>query len=452
MEHRMTLHTLPDAMPGAPSAPEKTLNPQEMDRSEHAAAKAFRRILPFIFICYVISYLDRTNVSFAALGMNADLGITAEQFGFGAGMFFIGYFLFEIPSNLIMQKTGARIWIARIMISWGLISMATAFVTGPTSFAVARFCLGMAEAGFTPGIYLFFTYWFPGTWRAKITAAFLVGIPVANIIGAPISGALMQITSHEHIRNWQWLLLIEGVPAVLLGIACLFFLDDKPAKAKWLTDDEKSLLQRRLDEEQQRIAAKHGATMRHAMRNPLLWLLALINFCGIVGSIGVGLWMPQIIKQMGVSHTATGFLTALPYVCGAPSMLFWARRANHSPHRIRWISGALVIAAIALSCSAVVSEPVLKMLALCITVSGILAFQASFWALPSGFLTGNAAAAGLAVIVSVGNLGGFFGPSLIGYVKQMSGGFMWALLAVSVILLFGALAVAQVRDPYKNAS
>ncbi|MBK0095899.1 MFS transporter [Erwinia sp. S63] len=448
----MTLHTLPDAMPGAPSAPEKTLNPQEMDRSEHAAAKAFRRILPFIFICYVISYLDRTNVSFAALGMNADLGITAEQFGFGAGMFFIGYFLFEIPSNLIMQKTGARIWIARIMISWGLISMATAFVTGPTSFAVARFCLGMAEAGFTPGIYLFFTYWFPGTWRAKITAAFLVGIPVANIIGAPISGALMQITSHEHIRNWQWLLLIEGVPAVLLGIACLFFLDDKPAKAKWLTDDEKSLLQRRLDEEQQRIAAKHGATMRHAMRNPLLWLLALINFCGIVGSIGVGLWMPQIIKQMGVSHTATGFLTALPYVCGALSMLFWARRANHSPHRIRWISGALVIAAIALSCSAMVSEPVLKMLALCITVSGILAFQASFWALPSGFLTGNAAAAGLAVIVSVGNLGGFFGPSLIGYVKQMSGGFMWALLAVSAVLLFGALAVTQVRDPYKNAS
>lgn len=446
----MTLHTLPDAAPGSAAAPaSNTLNPQEMDRSERAAAKAFRRILPFIFICYVISYLDRTNVSFAALGMNADLGITAEQFGFGAGMFFIGYFLFEIPSNLVMQKTGARIWIARIMISWGLISMATAFVTGPTSFAVARFCLGMAEAGFTPGIYLFFTYWFPGTWRAKITAAFLVGIPVANIIGAPISGALMQLTGHEHIRNWQWLLLIEGVPAVILGIVCLFFLDDKPAKAKWLTAEEKLLLQRRLDDEQQRIAAKHGASMQQAMRNPLLWLLAMINFCGIVGSIGVGLWMPQIIKQMGVSHTATGFLTALPYVCGALSMLLWAKRANQSRYRIRWISGALVMAALALSVSAVASEPLLKMLALCITVSGILAFQASFWALPSGFLTGNAAAAGLAVIVSVGNLGGFFGPSLIGYVKQMSGGFMWALLAVSAVLLFGALAVAQVKDPYK---
>ncbi len=447
----MTLHTLPDATPATVAAPESnTLNAQEMDQSERAVAKAFRRILPFIFICYVISYLDRTNVSFAALGMNADLGITAEQFGFGAGMFFIGYFLFEIPSNLIMQKTGARIWIARIMISWGVISMATAFVTGPMSFAVARFCLGMAEAGFTPGIYLFFTYWFPSTWRAKITAAFLVGIPVANIIGAPISGALMQLTGHEHIRNWQWLLLIEGVPAVILGIICLFFLDDKPAKAKWLTAEEKSVLQRRLDDEQQRIAAKHGASMQHAMRNPLLWLLAMINFCGIVGSIGVGLWMPQIIKQMGVSHTATGFLTALPYICGALSMLLWAKRANQSPHRIRWISGALIIAACALSVSAVVSEPVLKMLALCFTVSGILAFQASFWAIPSGFLTGNAAAAGLAVIVSVGNLGGFFGPSLIGYVKQMSGGFMWALIAVSAVLLIGALAVSQVKDPYRT--
>ncbi|WP_096777672.1 MFS transporter [Izhakiella australiensis] len=419
--------------------------------SERAAAKAFRRILPFIFICYVVSYLDRTNVSFAALGMNADLGITAEQFGFGAGMFFIGYFLFEIPSNLAMQKIGARIWIARIMISWGLISMATAFVTGPTSFAIARFCLGMAEAGFTPGIYLFFTYWFPGSWRAKITAAFLVGIPVANIIGSPISGILMQLTGHEHIRNWQWLLMLEGLPAVLLGLLCLIFLDDRPAQARWLDMQEKHLLQRRLDVEQRQIAAKHGADMKDALRNPLLWLLAFINFCGIVGSIGVGLWMPQIIKQLGVSHTTTGFLAALPYICGALSMLLWARRANASAHRIRWISGALLIAAVSLACSALVSLAFIKMVALCLTVSGILAFQASFWALPTGFLTGNAAAGGLAIIVSVGNLGGFFGPSLIGYVRQMSGGFMWALLSVSVVLLIGALAVATVRDPYRSS-
>jgi len=451
----MTLHSTSSPAPAQPAAVpprHETLSEQDFQDSEQAAAKAFRRILPFIFICYVVSYLDRTNVSFAALGMNADLGITAEQFGFGAGMFFIGYFLFEIPSNLIMQKVGARIWIARIMISWGLISMATAFISGPVSFAIARFCLGVAEAGFTPGIYLFFTYWFPGNWRAKITAAFLVGIPVANIIGSPISGALMQITGHEHIRNWQWLLLIEGLPAVILGVMCLFVLSDRPEKARWLAPREQQLLSRRLADEQQQIAATHGSQMRDALRNPLLYLLAFINFCGIVGSIGVGLWMPQIIKQLGVSHTATGFLAALPYVCGAVSMLLWARRANASAHRIRWISGALVIAALALMCSALSDAPVIKMLALCCTVSGILAFQASFWALPSGFLTGNAAAGGLAMIVSIGNLGGFFGPSLIGYVRQSTGGFMWALLAVAAVLMIGALAVAMVKDPWRQRS
>ncbi|YCI28767.1 MFS transporter [Erwinia sp. PK3-005] len=433
-----------------PPGVDDTMNEKDFALSEAAAKKAFKRILPFIFICYVVSYLDRTNVSFAALGMNSDLGITAEQFGFGAGMFFIGYFLFEIPSNLIMQKVGARIWIARIMISWGLISMATAFVTGPVSFAIARFLLGIAEAGFTPGIYLFFTYWFPGTWRAKITAAFLVGIPVANIIGAPISGALMQITHHEQIRNWQWLLLIEGVPAVILGIMCLFFLSDKPEKATWLNDSEKKLLSRRLETEQKKIAASHGSGLRDALKNPLIYLLALINFCGIVGSIGVGLWMPQIIKQLGVSHTQTGFLTAIPYICGAVSMLLWAQRANRGKNRIVWISSALLIASIALAGSAVVDDPVLKMIALCFAVSGILSFQASFWALPSGFLTGSAAAGGLAMIVSMGNLGGFFGPSLIGYIRQMTDGFMWPLLAVSAVLFVGSCAVSFVKDPYRT--
>lgn len=448
----MTLLTSTDRVPvTAASSDDPALSEQEYQLSEAAAAKAFRRILPFIFICYVVSYLDRTNVSFAALGMNSDLGLTAGQFGFGAGLFFIGYFLFEIPSNLIMQKVGARIWIARIMISWGVISMATAFATGSVSFSLARFLLGVAEAGFTPGIYLFFTYWFPGSWRAKITAAFLVGIPVANIIGAPLSGALMQITQHEHIRNWQWLLLIEGAPAVVLGLLCLVLLSDRPEKARWLTATEQSLLSRRLAAEQQHIAAAHGSSLRDALRNPLLYRLALINFCGIVGSIGVGLWMPQIIRQLGVSHTATGFLTAIPYVCGAISMLLWAKRANRARNRIHWISGALLIAALALVCSALVADPLVKMLALCVTVSGILSFQAAFWALPSGFLTGSAAAGGLAMIVSVGNLGGFVGPSLIGFIRETSGGFTWPLLAVSAVLLLGTLVVATVRDPWRKS-
>jgi MFS family permease len=424
---------------------------EEHAASERTLAKVFRRILPFIFACYVISYLDRTNVGFAALTMNHDLGLTAEQFGWGAGLFFIGYFMFEIPSNLIMQKVGARVWIARIMITWGVFSMLTAFVVGPKSFAAARFLLGVAEAGFTPGIYLYFTHWFPGKWRAKATAAFLVGIPVANMIGSPVSGALLQLGGMHGLRSWQWLLLIEGVPAVILGIACLFVLADRPEKAKWLSDEEKAILARRLAAEQKGIAAKHGAKLRDAMTNWRVFVLAFVNFCGIVGSIGVGLWMPQIIKQFGVSHAVVGGLTAVPYAIGAVVMLLWARLANRASNRIPYVAGALVIAAVALTASVMTEVPALKLVALCFTVSGILAFQATYWAIPSSFLTGRAAAGGLALIVSVGNLGGFVGPSMIGVIKQISNGFTAPLMAVSAVLLVGAATIAWLGDPGADA-
>ena len=436
---------------GADARPAAPLPDADYQASERTLAKAFRRILPFIFACYVISYLDRTNVGFAALTMNKDIGLTAEQFGFGAGLFFIGYFLFEIPSNLIMQKVGARIWIARIMITWGIFSMATAFVVGPKSFAAARFLLGLAEAGFTPGIYLYFTHWFPGKWRAKVTAAFLVGIPVANMIGSPISGALLELGGLHGLRSWQWLLLIEGLPAVLLGIACLFVLADRPEKATWLSDDEKAVLARRLAMEQRDIASKHGATLRDAMTNWRVFVLAFINFCGIVGSIGVGLWMPQIIKQFGVEHTVVGWLTAIPYALGAVVMLWWARVANRAQNRVPYVAAALVVAAVALAASTALDAPVLKLAALCVTVSGILAFQATFWAIPSTFLTGRAAAGGLALIVSVGNLGGFVGPSMVGAIKQYSQGFTAPLLAVSAVLLIGALSIAWLGDPGADA-
>ncbi|WP_439894061.1 MFS transporter (plasmid) [Ralstonia sp. 25C] len=448
-----TLGTLRAARPsdGTDVRAAATLPDADYQASERTLAKAFRRILPFIFACYVISYLDRTNVGFAALTMNKDIGLTAEQFGFGAGLFFIGYFLFEIPSNLIMQKVGARIWIARIMITWGIFSMATAFVVGPKSFAAARFLLGLAEAGFTPGIYLYFTHWFPGKWRAKVTAAFLVGIPVANMIGSPISGALLELGGLHGLRSWQWLLLIEGLPAVLLGIACLFVLADRPEKAKWLTDEEKAVLARRLAMEQRDIASKHGATLRDAMTNWRVFVLAFINFCGIVGSIGVGLWMPQIIKQFGVEHAVVGWLTAIPYAIGAVVMLWWARMANRAQNRIPYVATALVVAAVALAASTALDAPALKLAALCLTVSGILAFQATYWAIPSNFLTGRAAAGGLALIVSVGNLGGFVGPSMIGAIKQFSHGFTAPLLAVSAVLLIGALAIAWLGAPGADA-
>ena len=419
----------------------------EQSAPEAVMSKVMRRIIPFVFICYVVSYIDRVNVGFAALTMNRDLGLTPAQFGVGAGLFFVGYFLFEIPSNLIMQRVGARFWIARIMISWGLISMATAFVVGPFSFAAARFLLGLAEAGFTPGIYLYFTHWFPGKWRARATAAFLVGIPTANVVGSPISGALISLGGMAGLKSWQWLLLLEAFPAVLLGVACLFVLSDSPEKAKWLDPREKAWLTNALAAERKDMASRHGSSLRDAFTNWRLFTLAFINFCGIVGSVGIGLWLPQIIKELGLSSTAVGFVAAIPYVVGAVAMTVWARLASNSDNRIPYVVGALVMAAVALAASTQLDSAVFKMTALVIAVSSILAFQATFWAIPSGFLTGTAAAGGLALIVSIGNLGGFAGPSLIGLIKDMTHGFTYPLLAVSAILFVGALTMLGLGDP-----
>lgn len=414
---------------------------------EPTMTRVMRRIIPFIFVCYVVSYLDRINVGFAALQMNRDLGLTPSQFGWGAGLFFLGYFLCEIPSNLMMQRVGARLWIARIMISWGLLSTLTCFVTGPVSFSVMRLLLGMAEAGFTPGVYLYFTYWFPGAWRGKATAAFLVGIPVANMIGSPISGALLTMDGFGGLAGWQWLLIIEGLPAVLLGIACLFVLSDGPADAKWLEDGERRALGEQLAAEQSLLAARHGNKLRDAFANPKVFVLALVNFCGICGSLGVGLWMPQIVRGFGVSYVAVGFISAAPYALGAVCMLLWARFANRSNHRLWFVCGALAMAGLALSVSATFTAPLPAMLALTVTVVSILSFQATYWAIPSGFLTGRAAAAGLALIVSIGNLGGFAGPYMIGYLRETTMSFSTPLYVLSAILLTGAAVMAVLGDP-----
>ncbi len=414
---------------------------------ERLMRRVLWRLVPFIFACYVISYLDRTNVGFAAISMNQDLGLTATMFGWAAGLFFFGYFMFEIPSNLLMQRFGARIWIARIMVTWGLISMATAFATGPISFSIARFLLGLAEAGFTPGVYLYFTYWFPGKWRAKATAAFLLGIPVANIIGSPLSGWLLEQHGVWGLKNWQLLLVTEAMPAVLLGIACLFVLVDTPAKAKWLNAREKAWLTQRLAQEQQTIGASHGNTLRAALTNPKVFTLAAINFCCIVGSIGIGMWLPQIIKGMGLASGAVGFVVALPYLLGALSMTLWARMANRSRQRLPYVVSALAVAALALVSAALVNDNLLKIISLCVAVASILSFQATFWAIPSTFLTGRAAAGGLAMIVSIGNLGGFTGPFLIGVIKDATQSFTLPFFAVASILLIGTCLMLWLGDP-----
>lgn len=423
------------------------LPPLTEAEGEKLLRRIMMRILPFIFACYVISYLDRTNVGFAAISMNKDLGLTATMFGWAAGLFFFGYFIFEIPSNLLMQRFGARIWIARIMITWGLISMATAFATGPISFSIMRFLLGVAEAGFTPGVYLYFTYWFPGKWRAKATAAFLLGIPTANIFGSPLSGWLLEMHDIMGLKNWQFLLVAEALPAVLLGIACLFVLVDNPAKAKWMSAREKSWLNDQLTQEQQAIGATHGSTLKSALTNPKVFTLAVINFCCIVGSVGIGIWMPQIIKSLGMQNTTVGLIAALPYILGAVTMTIWSRLANRSKQRLPYVVSALAFAAVSLVAAALIDNPVLKITSLACAVASILAFQATFWAIPSTILTGRAAAGGLALIVSIGNLGGFAGPFMIGLIKDATQSYSGPFFAVAAILMFGTCLMLWLGDP-----
>lgn len=426
------------------------LSPLSEAEGERLMRRVLWRLLPFIFCCYVISYLDRTNVGFAAISMNQDLGLTATMFGWAAGLFFFGYFIFELPSNLLLQRFGARVWIARIMVTWGLLSMATAFATGPVSFSILRFLLGVAEAGFTPGIYLFFTYWFPGKWRAKATAAFLLGIPTANIIGSPLSGWLMLQHDVMGLKNWQLLLVTESLPAVLLGIACLWVLVDSPAKAKWLSEREKQWLGNRISQEQQSIGANHGHTLRSALTNPRVFTLAAVNFCCIVGSVGIGMWLPQIIKGLGISADKLGFVVAVPYILGAIAMTLWARLANRSEQRLPYVVGALAIAALALVAAALAADPLVKIAALCVAVASILSFQATFWAIPSTFLTGRAAAGGLAMIVSIGNLGGFTGPFMIGMIKDATHSFVIPFFAVAAILVIGIILMVLLGDPAKR--
>jgi MFS transporter, ACS family, tartrate transporter len=409
---------------------------------EQILSKVLRRIVPFLLLCYIVAYLDRVNVGVAGLTMNEDLGISPSEFGWSAGLFFFGYFLAEVPSNLALQAVGARKWIARILISWGLLSAATAFAVGPVSFGVMRFLLGLGEAGFTPGVFLYFTYWFPARARGRATAAFLLGIPIANIIGAPLSSSLLALDGLAGLHGWQWLLILEGLPATILGFICLFTLTDKPEQAKWLSPDERSWLVEVLTSERQAIAAKHASKLKDAFTNWRVLVCAAVNFCAIIGSVGLGLWMPQILKGFGFGIVTVGFLAAIPYICGAVTMMLWARLSDKGGERSWFVASALLLGAVALvACGYATSSALISIVALCGAVVGIMCYQSTFWPIPSSFLTGSAAAGGLALIVSIGNLGGFVGPYLIGEIKQTTGSFSWALIAVAAFLTLAAILI-----------
>jgi ACS family tartrate transporter-like MFS transporter len=406
-----------------------------------ALAKVTRKLLPFAFLLYIVAYLDRINVGFAALEMNRELRLGDAAFGLGAGLFFIGYFLFEIPSNLILHRVGARAWIARIMISWGVVAMAMAAVRGAASFYLLRFLLGVAEAGFFPGIILYLTYWYPAREQARAIALFMTASALAGVIGGPLSGALLTMHGTLGFSGWQWLFLLEGLPSVILGVCVVLYLPNGPADARWLTTAEKRWLQRCLAREQ---AQKRQAGLARALTGGGVWMLALLYFTIVTGLYGVSMWLPQIIKGFGaLNNFEVGLLAALPFLAAAVAMVMVGRSSDRRGER-RWhLALSAFAGAVGLALSAIAHEPVLALAALTLGAAGIWGAMGPFWAIPSAFLGGVAAAAGIALINSVGNLGGFVGPYLVGLIRQTSHSFAGGLAAMALMLaIAGVLALA----------
>ncbi len=419
-----------------------------------AMRKIYLRLLPFGCLCMIICYLDRINVGFAALTMRGDLGLSATAFGFGAGCFYAGYCIFEIPSNIILTKVGARFWIARIMLSWGVLSMAMALVWSATSFIALRFLLGLAEAGFFPGMLLYFTFWFPAAHRGRMVAWFGVATPAAVAIGGPISSFLMQLNGVWGLAGWKWLFVGEGVPALILGVVCLVYLVDGPLKASWLTQEEKDWLAAEMERERKEVTAEHGyISMWQALVNPRVLALAVIYFGILTASIGLVLFAPQIIKQAGLSNFATGFVTSIPYIAGVVGMIVWGHLSDRMKER-RWnLFAGCVLSAAALVFAGWMVGTFVAVAAMCLATVGFYGSKGPFWSLPNTILTGAGAAAGLAFINSVGNLGGWFGPTIVGWIADKTGGFQGGLYALAGFCVLAAVVtVIGVAVPRRAAT
>jgi ACS family tartrate transporter-like MFS transporter len=404
-------------------------------------AKVSWRLVPFLMVCYFIAYLDRVNVGFAALTMNKDLGISATAYGFGAGIFFFSYFIFEVPSNLALERFGARKWIARIMLSWGILSGAMALVQGEYSFYLVRVLLGIAEAGFFPGIIFYLTLWFPGAYRARIVGWFMAAIPLSSVLGFPVSGLILNMHGFGGLAGWQWLFIIEAAPAVILAGVVWFYLTDRPEDAHWLEPEERAWLSRRLAEEARQKEEVHGINVVQALFNPRVLALALVYFGAVAANYGTAFWLPQIVKGFGLSNVATGFVSAIPYIIGTIGMVVWGRRSDEKMERKGHAAIAFVFAAAGIAGSTLVDDPTLKMIALSIGAFGVFAVLPVFWTFPTAFLSGAAAAAGIAAINSVGNLAGFFGPFIMGWLKDLTGSFAIGLWAIAACPVMGMVIV-----------
>ena len=407
--------------------------------AEHRAfMKAAWRLVPFVTIGYLLNYMDRNNVGFAALTMNRATGLTATQFGFGAGVLFFGYSVFEVPSNIALYRFGARRWIARIMITWGLVSAATAFVQGPQSWYVLRLLLGIAEAGFFPGITFYLATWFPAEYRARMLAWFLVAIPASTVVGGPISGLILQMDGAGGLAGWQWLFIIEGLPATLLGIAALRVLPDRPEDAPFLTAEERRLVRARIDSERRERETRH---LLLALKDPRVLILTVAQFGFTAGSYGVGIWLPQIMKDAQLSNLTIGFLTGGCYIAASVAMLVWAAWVDRSGRKIKNLTLACLVASAGLILAIATANFWLSLIWITVALSGITSARAIFWTIPTRFLTGLAAAGGLAFINSVATLGGFVGPYAMGWLRDATGSFSAGLMAMA-----GLLALATVMS------
>jgi len=404
-----------------------------MSENDQVFAKSARILIPFIALLYFINYVDRVNLSFAALTMNQDLGFTPSVYGRGAGIFFFGYLLFQIPANAVLVRLGARRWIFSIMLVWGVLSMATAFVQTPLSFYTVRFLLGIAEAGFFPGMVLYLTYWFPQGYRARLIAGFMIAIPLAFVLGAPLSGLLLQLDGALSLHGWQWLFLTEGLPAFVLSFVVIKFLPDGPSDAPWLSSEEKSEISSRLRSEASTLTQEFWP----ALLDPRVWALGLIYFGINFGRYGVEFWLPQIVRGVGFSILATTFVVAVPYGLGMLAMVYWGRLSDVKRERIWHVALPSLTAATGCAVSAATQNDVAVLLSLFAVVISLLAVQGPFFSLPSTYLAGSAAAGGIALVNTLGTgMGGYLGPLIIGELKERSGtyGSSMAVLAVGLLL------------------
>lgn len=410
------------------------------------------RIVPFVMLLYFVAFIDRVNIGFAALTMNKDLGFSSSVFGFGAGIFFFGYFLFEVPSNIALHKFGARIWIARVMITWGLISGAMAFVTGATSFYILRFLLGAAEAGFFPGIILYLSYWFPARNRAAVTAVFMAAAPLSTALGSPVSGALLEMHGIMGLAGWQWLFIIEAIPAVLLGIVVLFFLTDRPEKATWLNDSERTWLIDAMAAENAAKAATASHSIWRGLTDMRVLALSLVYFGTSAGLYTLGIWAPQIIKAFGLSSLQIGFVNAIPAIIAVIAMVWWAHHSDRTNERTWHVVLMCLFAAAGLVFAGVATGVVGVLVALTIVNVGVSCSKPPLWSMPTLFLSGSAAATGIATINSIGNLGGFAGPAMIGWIKDLTGSFAGGLYFVAGLLTLSAVITLIIARSQRNST